>query len=56
MSEDREKGNKDVKSLRTNVSGVGMQWVERGEPREKQILNILIANNSWLANILNDSL
>jgi hypothetical protein len=56
MSEDRGTGNKDVKGLRTNVSGVSTQWVERVKPREKKIHNFLIANNSWLANISNDSL
>jgi hypothetical protein len=35
MSEDRGTGNKDVKGLRTDVSGVSTQWVERGEPKEK---------------------
>ncbi|EFX83925.1 hypothetical protein DAPPUDRAFT_239042 [Daphnia pulex] len=29
MSEDRGTGNKDVKGLRTDVSGVSRQWVER---------------------------
>lgn len=56
MSEDRGTGNKDVKGLRTDVSGVSTQWVERVKPREKKIHNFLIANNSWLANISNDSL
>ncbi len=38
MSEDRGNGNKDVKGLRTDVTGVSTQWAERGEPREKKFV------------------